>query len=170
MGVVPLLLLLTIKTLQQVPANINPVSTVDVKDYRTQFRELWGAEHTISNVNDLRFQFLKLWHEVMTRDPNKTICLPLARGDIKTVARGVIALNASQGELDSLAFYKTHSTNTAVGLRASFAFPRKITQRAMARILAIVDVRPTGHWHLFDLCQCYAKKVSASAHYRQIQP
>ena len=166
----PLLLFLTIKTLQNAPANIDVLSTFDAKDHRSQFRELWGAEQTISDVNDLRFHFRKLWRKIMTRDSNKTICLPLARGDIKTVARGIVALNATRGELDSLAFYNTNFMNAAVGMRVSFAFPRKITQRTMARILAIVDVRPTGHWRLFDLCQCHAKKISEEAYYRQIQP
>lgn len=111
----------------------------------------------LSSVEDLRAKFRQLWTEVVTGSPNKTVlCLP----GIKTITHDIFALNATRGELDSLAFYSTHSSDNAVGMRASFIFPHHITRRIMARMLAIVDLRPTGHWRLFNLCPCEAKKVS----------
>ena len=139
MSLATLILLLVVKTLHQIP---HP-----------------------PNVQDLRLKFIfrQLWTEILTRTPNKTTCLPLSYGDIKTVHRGIIALNVTRGEMDSLIFYKTHSK--AVGMRASFAFLRKINRNGiMAHILAIVDVRPTGQWHLFNLCRCNAKNVSRVQH------
>ena len=119
----------------------------------------------ITNVQDTRVQFQQLWAEILTRTPNKTTCLPLSQGDIKRVARGIIALNATHGEIDSLVFYKTHPTDKAVGMRVSIAFPRRINHRGtIAHILSIVDVRPTGRWHLFNFCNCDAKKVSKFKH------
>ena len=145
MTVASLLLLLIVKTLHQFPTNVYLPSVTNVKDLRVQFRQLWT--------------------EILTRTPNKTTCLPLSHGDIKTVHRGISALNVTRGGIDSLVFYKTHSTDRAVGMRVSFAFPRKITRRGtMAHILAIVDVRRTGRWHLFNLSRCDAKRVSADKH------
>ena len=134
-----------------------------------QIPAFYAASPTLKNVESLRVQFRQLWSDILTHSPNKTICLPLARGDIKKVTHGLASLNATRGEIDSIAFYKTRFNGKAVGMRVSFAFQRRISKRSVARMLAIVDLRPTGRWRLFDFCDCHATQSAAVPRDMQLQ-
>ena len=134
-----------------------------------QIPAFYAASPTLKNVESLRVQFRQLWSDILTHSPNKTIYLPLARGDIKKVTHGLASLNATRGEIDSIAFYKTRFNGKAVGMRVSFAFQRRISKRSVARMLAIVDLRPTGRWRLFDFCDCHATQSAAGPRDIQLQ-